>query len=465
MQNGRFPHVGTLMLKLAALLFASALSFAQADTPPDFDWVMHAGGPKHDKTRCICTDSQGNVFIAGEFSGTSQWDGQTITSAGDLDFFVAKLDRAGKVLWVHTGGGSKTDRGYGVACDNAGNCYVTGHYQSDDCKFDGQPLTLVGGYDVFVGKYDAEGRLQWIKGAGGQGYDYGHGIAVSGSNVYVTGAVVGDAAFGDQKLPNEKTSHVFCASYSTAGALNWVKTAEGKSSNSGHGVAVDAAGNAYVGGYSGGLGKLGGVELTNAKGSDILIAKFTPKGEVAWVQQGFGSTRALIHEISADKDGRVWACGMFKETLHLEDGKLVENKGDNDMLLTCIDPSGKRVWTVTGGGPKTDYGLGVVGDGKGGCLLTGEISDTADILGQSLTSHGATDIYVASIDGTGKLQWITQAGGTQSDSAYTIAMDGDGNAFISGSISTTVAFGSTTVTSAGGGDVYVAKLKALPAKK
>ena len=167
----------------------------------------------------------------------------------------------------------------------------------------------------------------------------------------------------------------------------------------------------------------------------------------------------MIHEISADRDGRVWASGMFKEALHLEDGKIVENKGDNDMLLTCIDPSGKRVWTITGGGPKTDYGLGVVGDGKGGCVLTGEISDTAEILGQSLTSRGATDIFVATIEGTGKLRWITQAGGPQSDSAYTIAMDGEGNAFLSGSISATATFGSKTVTSAGGGDVYVAKIK------
>jgi hypothetical protein len=102
----------------------------------------------------------------------------------------------------------------------------------------------------------------------------------------------------------------------------------------------------------------------------------------------------------------------------------------------------------------------VVADGKGGCLLTGEISDTAEILGQTLTSRGATDIYVAGIDGSGKLHWLTQAGGPGSDSAYTIAMDADGNAFASGSFSGTTSFGATTLTSAGGGDVYVAKLKA-----
>ena len=449
------------MPKHILFILVAFATLAHAGNPPAYDWVMHAGGPKHDKTRCICTDSSGNVFICGEFSGTAQWDDQTITSVGDLDFFVAKLSPAGKVLWVHTGGGSKIDRGYGVACDKAGNCYVTGHFQSPDCKFDGQSLTLVGGYDIFVGKYDAEGKLQWIKSAGGDGYDYGHGIMVSDAgNVYVTGAVVGDSSFGETKIPNEKNSHVFCACYSTAGALNWVKTTEGKANNSGHGVAVDGAGNAYVGGYSGGVGKLGKFELTNPKASDILIAKFTAAGDVAWVEQGFGSAHSMIHEISVDKEGRVFASGMFKEALHLADGKVVENKGDNDLLLTCIDPSGKRLWTLTGGGPKTDYGLGVAADGKGGCVLTGEISDTAEIDGHTLTSVGATDIYTAGVDGSGKVKWITQCGGPQSDSAYTIAVDGQGNAFFSGSFSATAKFGDKTITSAGSGDVYVAKLKA-----
>lgn len=448
------------MLKaILALLLTTAV--IHAEPAPEFDWVMQAGGQKHDKTRCICCDHAGNVFICGEFADKSKWDEQTIVSKGELDFFVAKISPAGKVLWVKTGGGSKTDRGYGVACDKVGNCYVTGHFQSEDCQFDGQPLTLVGGYDVFVGKYDPEGHLQWIHSAGGEGYDYGHGIAVSeAGQVFVTGAVVGDAAFGDAKVPNEKASHIFCASYSTSGALNWVKTTEGKASNSGHGVTVDGAGNAYLGGFSSGVGKLGNIELNTPKGSDILIAKFTPKGGVEWVQQGFGSPHAMIHEISADKDGRVWASGMFKESLNLENGKVVANKGDNDLLLTCIDPSGKRLWTLAGGGPKTDYGLGVVADGKGGCILTGEISDTAEIDGHTLTSRGATDIFTAGVDGTGKVRWITQSGGPQTDSAYTIAVDDQGNSFFSGSFSATATYGSISVTSAGGGDVYVAKLKA-----
>ena len=447
-----------MLKQLFALAAFASLTFA--DTVPEYEWVVRAGGPLNDKTYGMCTEAKGNIFITGEFAGAAQWGDFTVTSAGDKDFFVAKLDAAGKFLWVRSGGGSKGDRGYGVACDAEGNCYVAGACEGADCKFDGRVLTAAGGYDAFVGKYDSNGRLEGIQSAGGAGYDYAHGIAISTSGkVYVTGAVVGDAAFGDAKVPNAKNSHVFCACYTQSGLLSWVRTAEGRDGSNGQGVCVDNAGNAYVGGTCGGVSTLGGVALSNPAGSDILVAKFTPAGELAWVQQGFGSPRADIGQVSVDKEGRVFAGGEFKGPLRMEDGKVVESRGDKDLLLTRIDPAGKRLWTITGGGPKTDIALAVVTDGKGGCLLTGEMADTMEILGRTLTSRGLLDIYVASIDASGNLRWLTQAGGPGNDSAYAIAMDAEGNTFFSGTFNASATFGSKTLTSAGGGDVYVAKLK------
>ena len=431
------------------------------EIPPEFEWVAQAGGKEHDKTRCLCTDGSGNIFITGEFAGTAQFGDSTLISKGGLDYFVAKLSPAGKFLWAQSGGGSKIDRGYGVAADAAGNCYVTGHYQSPDAVFSGQMLPPAADYDIFIAKYDADGKLLWIKTAGGAGYDYGHGIAVSAAGkVFVTGAVVGDCSFGDIRLSNDKPAHVFCACYDTDGKLLWVKAAQGKASNAGNAISVDGAGNAYVGGQSAGVGMLGQKALNNPNGRDLLIARFTPDGRVSWVHQGFGSSAALIHQISAEKDGHIWASGMFKGTLNLGADKMVASRGDNDILLTRLDPAGNRLWTITGGSPKVDYGLGIAADGKGNGVFTGEFSETMELLGAALTSRGSQDIFVAGIDGQGKLRWITQAGGPQGDNAYTVAVGPDGSAFISGSFSSEAKFGPHTVKAAGRDDVYVAKIKA-----
>ncbi|NBV21542.1 MAG: hypothetical protein EBS05_06410 [Proteobacteria bacterium] len=439
------------------------LSSSAADlpeTPPEFVWAVRAGGKLHDKTRCLCVDAKGYVFLTGEFAGTSQFGDHTLTSAGELDFFVAKCDPNGKFLWARSAGGSGIDRGYGVATDAAGNCFVTGHFQSTNAMFSGVAVPNSGDYDIFVAKYDPDGKLLWVRTAGGKGYDYGHGIAVdSQGRALVIGALVGEGAFGDVKINAATGAHVFCACYDGMGKLVWAKTAEGKASNSGHGIAVDSAGNAYVGGYTGGSGMIGGLALTNAAGRDVFVAKFTPEGKVAWLSEGHGSTNAMVHEIICDRAGNVWAAGMFKGVLKLGD-RTVTSHGDNDLLLTALDPSGKRLWTRTGGGPRVDYGLGVATDGAGNSFLTGEFTETAEIAGTSITSVGSTDIYVAKFDRTGNLRWLTQAGGDKGDNAYTIVADAQGNLYFSGSFSGTAKFGAHTITSAGGNDVYLAKLKA-----
>ncbi len=292
-----------------------------------------------------------------------------------------------------------------------------------------------GDYDIFVAKYDADGKLLWVRSAGGKGYDYAHGIAVdAGGNAFVTGALVGDGAFGDLKVIAAGGSHAFCARYDSVGRLLWAKTAEGNARGSGHGIALDGAGNAYVGGSSGGAGTMGGVTLTNALGRDLFIAKFTAEGKVAWIHEGHGSTHAMVHEITSDRAGNVWAAGMFKGVLKLGD-RTVTSHGDNDLLLTSLDPTGKRLWTRTGGGPRVDYGLGVATDGAGNSFLTGEFTDTAEIAGASITSSGSTEIYVAKLDRAGSLRWLTQGGGKKGDNAYPIVADAQGNLYLSGNIS------------------------------
>ncbi|MBI5802055.1 MAG: hypothetical protein HZA92_15195, partial [Verrucomicrobia bacterium] len=80
--------------------------------------------------------------------------------------------------------------------------------------------------------------------------------------------------------------------------------------------------------------------------------------------------------------------------------------------------------------------------------------------GAPLTGAGSTEIYVAKFDRAGTLRWLTQAGGVTGENAYTIVADAQGNLYLSGNFTGTAKFGAHTITSAGGNDVYLAKLKA-----
>lgn len=459
-RSGRMS-VRSTILRLSVCA-AFGLQAATPETAPGFAWTASAGGKLNDKTRAVSTDAEGNVFLAGEATGDLKFGDMEIKGAGGMDFFVAKLDAKGKFIWAHTGGGSLVDRGYGVATDKLGNSYVTGHYQSTDAEFSGTKLTNRGDYDIFVAKYDRDGKLVWIQTAGGKGYDYGHGIAVDGSgDVVVTGAVVGESEFSGTTIPNEAGAHIFCAKYHADGKLVWVKVAGGKAGGSGHGVAVDGVGNIYIGGLSSGSGQFGDKPLVTPKGSSSVVAKLSPQGEVLWIAQNFGEPSCLFHEITCDKEGRVWASGMFKgkATLGSETFTTTGDK-DSDAFMCHYDTNGKLLWSRVGQGPAVDYGLGVATDGKGNSFLTGEFTDVFKLGGEELHSRGSTDVYVAKFDVNGSLRWITQGGGDKGDNAYTMVCDSEGNLIFGGSFGGTANFGDATITSQGSNDLYGAKMKA-----
>lgn len=442
------------LLLLALIVTSSSLA-----AEPDFDWVFTGGGAKNDKTRCVNVDREGNVFLAGETTDDGLFGEHARKGLVGMDFFLAKLNPQGKALWVRSLGGSLVDRGYGVACDAQGNAYVTGHFQSTDAMINGKALPNAGDYDVFVAKYDPSGTQLWVRTAGGKGYDYGHGIAVdSHGDVVVTGAVVGAAMFGDVAFDGGSGRPIFCAKYDRDGKLLWVKGTSGKVSGSGHGIAVDGADNIYVGGLLNGEGTWG-AQAVNAKTQSSVVAKLNRDGEVQWLAIEPGAPSALVHEICADAEGRVWASGMFSGTLTIgKDSFKTTGDKDKDGFVVHYDTNGKAQWARAMQGPATDYCLGVATDGKGTCFVTGEFSETAAFAGQPLTTRGATDIYSAALGEGGSLLWLAQSGGAKGDNAYTTVYH-DGHLIIAGAFAAPASFGSRKIETTGGADAYAAKMK------
>lgn len=439
---------------LCLALFATSLHAAT----PTFEWVAGGGGAKSDKTRAVTFDREGNVFMAGETTDDGTFGDQKRTGLGSTDFFLTKLSKDGRFLWVRSLGGSLVDRGYGVACDAAGNAYVTGHYQSTDAQANGQILPNAGDYDVFIAKYDTKGTLIWIKTAGGKGYDYGHGIVVdSKGDIVVTGAVAGEAKFGDVTVNAGSTTRpIFCAKYDAAGNLKWVKTTGGKFSGSGHGLGVDGTDSIYIGGSGGGEGAMDGVTL-QSKAQAGIVLKLTPEGTAVWAAFLPGVPSAGFHEIAVDTAGRTWCAGMFKGVLN---GGPLHSTGDkdNDGVLAHFSPEGKLLWSHVLQGPATDYCLGVATDNTGRCFVTGEFSETATFAGQTLKTQGATDIFTAAFDEKGGLEWLLPTGGAKGDNAYCMAWHPSGRLIFSGACVAPATFGSHTMTSPGGAEAYGAVL-------
>ena len=177
-------------------------------------WAVKAGGVFSDRGDSIALDGAGNIYVTGHFVGTATFGNHTLTVSGDGysdDIFVAKLDANGNWLWVVQAGGSSDDAGFDIALDNTGNPYVVGMFE-DTASFGSHALTSNGDWDIFVAKLDADGNWLWAVQAGGPALDSGYSIALDAAgNAYVTGVFGGTATFGDHTLTANGVLDIFVA--------------------------------------------------------------------------------------------------------------------------------------------------------------------------------------------------------------------------------------------------------------
>jgi hypothetical protein len=137
-----------------------------------WEWVTRAGVSDEDAFGGgVAVDSSGNAYVTGKFKGSADFGFTTLSSSGDTDVFVAKLDPNGIWLWAVRAGGSHRDSGSGIAVDSSGNAYVSGSIECSGESFDfGSTMFSCDRgeyrYDVFVAKLDSSGSWLWAKRAG-----------------------------------------------------------------------------------------------------------------------------------------------------------------------------------------------------------------------------------------------------------------------------------------------------------
>lgn len=168
----------------------------------------------------------------------------------------------------------------------------------------------------------------------------------------------------------------------------------------------------------------------------ILFATWTTMvqaQEVEWLTQAGGLKYDSGMDISLDKDQNSLVVGVFSDTLQLEEIELAAT-GGTDLFIAKYDASGALQWANQAGSKANDEAFGVANDGEGSVYVTGSFRDTIDFGGNRLQAAGLfdDDVFLAKYSADGSLQWVRQLGGAGSDIAYSIAVDSDGNSYITG---------------------------------
>lgn len=434
-------------------------TYQNPDSFPAAVSVISAGGAGEDRGAGIALDASGNIYITGTYTGNTVFGNVLNMSAGETDIFVIKYNSNGVFQWVKSAGGPLEDYVESIAVDVNGNVFVTGYYQ-DEAKFaTGIFKTSEGGLDVFVIKYNTSGVFQWVQSAGGPDNDTGAGVAADASgNVYVVGSYESTAAFGATNKTVQGNNDIFIAKYNTGGTLQWVESAGGTGFDNGNDIAIDVNNKLYITGSFSGTTNFGTINRTSAGQNDIYVAKFDPSTSTWTYAVAVGGTNGENGKsIVVDASGNAYITGSFDGNVTFGSSNL-SSQGAGDIFVAKCNNAGVFQWVQSGGSSATDAGQDIAIDANGNVYITGAISGIANFGSVTRTPEGTNDIFIAKYNNGGTLQWVKSIGNEGYDYGQGIVVDAINNVYVTGHYSGTVLFDKIIKVSKGSSDAFVIRL-------
>lgn len=441
---------------LMGLLLITPCAFAQT---PEWQWVSQAGGTGSDRGFNIYVDDADNSYVTGYFEDTATFDSYSLTSSGEKDIFVAKADANGIWQWAASaGGGFWLELGRSLIVDDSGNIFVTGNF-GNTADFGSYSITSSGNEDIFVAKMDQNGNWLWVVGAGGTGYDMGIGLSRDDNgNLYITGGFSETANFGSHAITSSGGADPFVAKLDSEGNWLWAAGVVGSSSyDYGQGLALDEIGNPYVIGYFKETAQFGSYSITSSGSEDIFVAKINENGIWQWANKAGGTSWDFGYDITVNEAANCCVTGKFSSTASFGTSSLTST-GSYDVFVAVINENGVWQWAERAGGAGMDCGFKITVDDAENIYLTGDFKETATFGSDTFSSSGETDIFIAKVDENGVWQWAKRAGGVDYDLGYGIGLDNEANCYVTGYFKDTSLFGSHPLTSFGDSDIYLAKV-------
>jgi hypothetical protein len=439
-------------------------------------WSESFGDKAEQTAASIATDPEGNVIIAGSFAGVLAFGDKSLLSAGQTDWFLAKLDKDGKPLWARRFGDADYNGGPGkIAVDKDGNIFVGGKYNGT-LTFDTPVPPISGTQDLFVAAFDKDGKTKWAKSfVAGSFMNFG-GLAVDPSSSVIVTGTFNQLQLGTLNLTAAGSIDIYFAKISGAdGAVVWGKQyGSAGASNVGYSVAVDSSGSIFLSGSFEGKLTFDQYNIVDAvTSSTAFLVKFDNNGKPSWVhridQGARGEPRVALNNSSGD----VFVTGRFggsSSTKPLDvDGKMMftatpAGAGYN-AYVAAFGTGGNPLWVKGFGDPaQTNSNTGVtavdvVVDGAGNILLAGTLDGTVDFGGGVLTAASSPDIFVAKLASDGAYRSSMRFGDKSGQFAAGIAAPSTSGAlFLAGSNGGTVQFDIKPLTTVGLNDIVLAKL-------
>ena len=464
------------------------LAFHGAQRQTEFDFVVAPGanpapiGLHFTGAKSLTTDNAGNLVIASAAGDiqlhkpVAYQEQNGIREAVDarfalkanhqVSFELGNYDRSRELVIDPTFsyaystylGGSGDDSGQGIAFDSSGAAYVTG--QTASPNFPGASNALADTASAFVTKIAADGSSQAYSvyiGGTGSGADSGNSIAVDASgNAFVTGGTSStnfpatSGAF--QTSLHGTTGNAFVLELDSSGSITYSTYLGGTGTDTAFGIALatDNSGDVYVAGRTSstnfptlnafqlhltGAVSSGFVTKVNSSGTALVYSTYLGGGTATGDFDG-------ANGVAVDASGNAYITGQtFSSTYPTTSGAFQTtcgscSGGNSNAFVTVVKPAGNAlVYSTFLGGSGTDDGTSIAVDSSGNAYVTG--STTSSNFPHTTGSFGgSTDAFVTKLNAAGSSDsYSIFLGGTGVDAGAGIALDGSANAYVTGETS------------------------------
>jgi hypothetical protein len=408
------------------------------------------------------TDSQGNLYVIGQFSGSATFK-TTLRAEGGAttNAFLAKISRGGDWVWninlpVSIAGSFKS-----LALDPAGNVVVVGQF-TGTATFGTNDLNSGAGSQLFVAKFSSTGdRWLWAKALGGTGVNSANAVAVNPSgSIYVAGQYSGSVTAGSTVLNSVGGADVMIAKLDAQGNWVWARSAGGGGSGDvANALVLDSTEGVYVTGQFSGAGAgFGSFSLSAAGGDDLFLAKLTSQGVWVFARRAGGVQADTGTALAVDSADRVFLGGRFGGTADFSPESNL-NLGDVPRFFVArLDSrSGGVAGFVLGGEGQL---TALTADRNGKVFAVGDFSLSTQ-LGNlpQVFSAGNRDVFVAQLDATTlSWDWAQGIGASGLELGGSVSMDPAGSLTVSGTYRGTLQLGQVVLTTANRQEVFLARL-------
>lgn len=423
----------------------------------DSTMVITFGGGGLDNGKEVAVDKNGNLYMIGNFQGTVNIGDTLIKATGFYDSFVAKYDSVGTLEWIQTIQSVPTEMmiSKNLALDDNGNIYITGQF-GRTCTF-GKIVKATDFYsNEFIAKYNNNGQIEWIELLQTHGSVDIAAITIDKKgNPYITGSIRDTVNFSNIiKVPIGDVD-IFVAKYNANGKAQWVQSAGGRGFDGAASIALDAKNNVYICGSFQNDATFGDKHKSKIMGSDLFVAKYTNKGALEWVESGSGYREEFGKSIVVDDSNYVYVAGAYEDTIQSGDNKKITTA--YMVSIKKYSEKGGLLWmkSIKGNGYVEAKKMAL---DKNGCLFVlGDFKMNANFENQVITAEGIYDnIFISKYDRQGKLKWVKTAGG-YAKFLYpnSITTDQNNHVYVLGSFDGRVNFGNVEKTSLREEDVFL----------